>query len=197
MANKKIRIALIVVLVCLVLFGIGKIIKDLFSDGYAYYGDGWQKTPEEAITKGYEDSELRPKNIIDVIYKDEQAIVVYIAENDSFVKATCVTNDDKEWHLQGSTEEADLSKPINFVLTGQETQQLPFAFFVNGSDIGIYGFKYTDTKPLLVNGHEVKTKTYTFNIADNAWSIDLWWYDDVDTVKEAVALTYKDEKGVI
>ncbi len=194
MKKSKILPVVIVILSIIVLgiIGISIVISDLLNDGYAYYGE-WYATPEEAISKGMQGTLLEPRTILDTIYLEGETRVVYVSDADEFVLASCVSNEDGEWYCNGSTEEEDLSNPIQFVLNGDDNQMLLFTYFETMNGIGVYGFKYTDTKPLLVNGQEPETKTYTFTMGGREWSIDYWWLADIDTNNmEDVPLVYKE-----
>ena len=68
----------IIIIVCLAITGIGKVVYDLYDKGYAFYGDAWQNTLEEALMESADDTidsmhTLTPKTMLNTVYIDDQS----------------------------------------------------------------------------------------------------------------------------
>ena len=162
----------------------------LIHDGFLYIGDGWQKTPAEALAKAAdttidEQMRLTPKEVLDTIYIDDIAIMIFVSEADTLVYASFVTNDKGEYHHHGYSEEYDLAAPDTFLLDGDPAQRILSHCEWYGDTA--FGFKYSSAK-LTYGGAVPNIKTYTFSCQGKEHSIDYWWIDGVtdDMVLEIV-----------
>ncbi len=158
----------------------------LFEDGYLYVGDGWQDTPEKALTQAADDTMeteqmLTVVHLLDTRYIDDIAIMTFVSKGDTLVTATFVTNEKGQYHYHGCTEETLLNDPTEFVLNGNNEQFILFPYQQHNSTV--FGWSYS-TSLFTVNGRIPNKETHTFTCQDKEWSLDFWWLDDVPSNTE-------------
>lgn len=195
MAKKNVILVVIVLVIIIAVIGVGiaKVVADLLNDGYAYYGDGWQDTPEKALAvaaDGTIDDEMRltVKNLLDIQYIDDIVTMTFVSKGDTLVTATLVTNEKGQYHFHASSQEENLDSPVTFVLNGDVEQWILSSYFQYNTKV--YGWKYSTAPSVLVNGNKTNTKTYTFNCQGKEWSIDYWWVDLPEQYDE-IEITYE------
>lgn len=192
--RKKILIG-IVVIACVLI--IGKIGYDLIN-GTAFYGEGWQKTPIEALEKEAKNGNPNEADvktavcILDTVYSDNNAFMLYVSKANSLVLGTFVQNKSGTmWHLSGWSEEADLNAPYVFVLDGIQNQEIMFPYHINSEKGIVFGWKLTDVPNVQINGISANIKTMQFELGDNQWSVDYWWVEQID-ISVPPSLSYLD-----
>ncbi len=192
--RKKLLIGIIVIACVLI---IGKIGYDLIN-GTAFYGEGWQKTPAEALAKEAKSgnpNEAGVKTavcILDIVYSDDNAFMLYVSKANSLVLGSFVHNKDKtKWHLSGWSEETDLNNPYSFLLDGTENQEIVTPYRISKEKGTVFGWKLTGTPTVQVNGISANIKTMQFELGDNQWSVDYWWVEQID-ISVSPSLSYSD-----
>ena len=158
-------------------------------------GDGWYDTPKEAITKKTKDKsinteELTVKVPLDTQYVDNIANVLYLSASDKVVLAICEKNDDGKWTYRKHFVD-DVSAPSVFIMNGDSEQQITEPYRTSEDLSMVYGWKYTKSLKIAVNGEATQRKTYIFNISGVEWSIDYWWTDKISIKSiEDINVTY-------
>ena len=177
---KKLVLTLLFVAIVLILCSCS-----LLEDGYLYFGDGWQDTPQLALKKEAESSTIDEERVLtvdyllDTFYMDDMAFMLYVSANETLVSAYFVKNDEGQYHFHAYGEDYLLANP-----TFSERESFAAASYSqNGTRT--YGYKYSVTQ-IKVNGAEPKTKTYTFTYEGIEYSIDYWWIDGIDESEEII-----------
>jgi len=183
MSTTKKVLIVIAVIVGLIVFGVVKLISDLNSDGYVYYG-GWEDTPIEALkaekdSNGLSNGEYDVAELLDTYYFEDEAVLLYVSKADTLVRASFVQNEDGEWHFHGYSEEEDLSTPCYFILDGDLEQQIYDGYTHLEEEQKVFGWKLTSASPIKINGEYANTKTYKFQLKGKEWSIDYFYADNV------------------
>ena len=172
-------------------------IYSIMNNGFSFVGGGWQDSPQKALEykknndpliddiETYEISEL-----VDIIYFDNMAEIIYISKNNMFVACSVVTNEKGKWHFKGITEE-DLSDPHYLVLNGEQNQEILFKHHIS-TDSLIAGWKYAEAPDILVNGKSTQMKNYKFTINNEEWLLDYWWIDDTEIDRNQIIVSYKE-----
>ncbi len=190
------KYCIVIVSLCLCIVFLPSCGEFYAKDGQLLIGDGWQKTPEKAIEKQADNAMLNEYGdydiieLLDIIYVDDKALVLYTAKSEALMLVTCVNNKDK-WHFSGYSYERDLETPDAFVLNGDINQDFVIQFYSSEDLSRVFGFKYTSAPTVCVNGNPTQTKTYTFEIGDKTWSIDYWYIENVNVAsKDDIKITY-------
>lgn len=147
-----------------------------------YIGDGWQDSPEKALSVAADGTiedkvTLTPTKTLDEWHIDDMAFMLFVSESDTLVEADFVTNEKGEFHFRGYSEEALLDKPDALVLNGDEKQFIlnPYLQYKNLT----WGYKYSSVN-ITVNGQTPEIKTYTFKCQGKEWSIDRWQINGIE-----------------
>ena len=156
-------------------------------EGYLYIGDGWQDTPQKALTIEAEDDPfigetLTVSTLLDTWYIDDMAFMLFVSEDDSLVETQFVTNNKGKYHYQGCSYGA----PDSFVSCEDGEHSLADMCVQYGTVV--YGYKYS-TESITVNGKAPETKTYTFSCQGQEWSIDRWWIDNKENAEINIETT--------
>ena len=168
----------------IVVFFVGDIfinvIKDVSDDGYAYYGNVWQDTPEKALLKAAEqDSEtiltLTPKTIFETTTIDDIVLMTFLSKNDTLVTVDFVSNENQQYSVHSWTEECDLDFPSEFLMTGVPNQFMLFPYKNYGTKV--CGWCYS-TAQFTVNGISPTRRTFKFKAQGKGRSIDFWIIGD-------------------
>lgn len=191
----KKHIVIIVVVFAVILFigtSIHSFITRILNGETIYIGNGWQETPEEAVEVSGE-KRYKIAKLLDILYFDDRAEVLYVSEDGALVEASCVKNEKEQWHLQGVTDDEDLQNPCYFILNGKENQEIMFPYTIVESEKLIYGYCYSENNTIVVNKNPVKTKNYVFEVEGKKYSIDYWYayIEDIDNVE----VCYQYENG--
>ena len=146
-----------------------------------FVGDGWQATPEKALSVAADATidtlnTLTPTTVLDTFYIDGMAFMLFVSKGESLVEAEFVTNGKGEYHYLDSIEEVSLDLPDTFVLNGNESQELFTGYFIHGNTA--WGYKYSSAD-ITVNGSAPSVKSYTFTAQGKEWRIDRWWIEGV------------------
>ena len=177
----KTKRTLMICLIALVVVGIAAAVIAIAMGGSN--GDGWYDTPKEAIAKKAKDKsinteELTVKVPLDTQYVDNIASVLYLSASDKVVLAICEKNDDEKWTYREHFVD-DVSAPTVFIMNGDAEQHLTEPYRTSEDLSMVYGWKYTESPKITVNGESTQRKTYIFNINGEEWSIDYWWTDKI------------------
>lgn len=193
--RKKVLIVIVAV-VCVLI--VGKVGYDLIY-GNAFYGEGWQKTPVEALAKEAKNGNPNEADvktavsILDTVYSDGNAFLLYVSKANSLVLGTFAQNKDgTKWHLSGWSEETDLNDPYCFILDGTQDQEILFPYRVDQEKRIIFGWKRTDTPTVQVNGVSTNKKTILFEMGNVKGSIDYWWVELAE-IPATISLSYLSE----
>ena len=180
--------SIVAVVLCLIFIGLGIVVYDLFTKGYAHYGDSWQDTPEEALkqeTPILDESPglYTPKLILNTIYFDEIAEMTYISADDTLVSVSFVINEDGQFSVYGTSEETDLDEPVSFLMNGDPKQfdfdsdeYILFPYSSQGKTV--YGWCYSGYS-FTVNGKVPKKETFEFECQGKMRSIDYWYVEGI------------------
>ncbi len=184
--NKK---TLVAIVACVIIIGIGIVVYDLFTKGYAHYGDVWQDTPEEALkqqTPKFDESPglFTPKQILKTVYFEELADMTYISADDTLVSVSFVINEDGKYSVFGYSEEAFLDSPSYFLMNG-DPKQLDFdcaeEYILSAcsqEDDTVFGWCYSGYT-FTVNGKTPTKETFVFDCQGKSWSIDYWQVEGI------------------
>ena len=158
----------------------------LFEDGYLYVGDGWQDTPEKAWAMAADDTieteqMLTVESLLDTRYIDDIAIMTFVSKGDTLVTATFVTNEKRQYHYHGCTEETLLDDPTEFVLNGNTEQFILFPYQQHNSTV--FGWCYSSAS-FTVNGKTPSKESHSFTCQEKEWTLDYWWVDDIPSNTE-------------
>ncbi len=174
--------AFIFVIVLAIIVAIGvTVVRDLLNDGYAYYGDVWQDTPEKALAKEADMTAetlqtLTPKTILQTKRIDDIVEMTFVSIGDTLVSVTFVTNDKGQYCVYGYTEEVWLDDPRSFLMNGDPEQIIMSGY--DHYNTTVFGWCYSSAS-FTVNGMVPSTQTYEFECQSKTWSINYWWIDDV------------------
>ena len=179
--------AIVAVILCLILVGIGIVVYDLFTNGYAHYGT-WYDTPEEALKHKTplpdETPEMyTPKKTLKTVYFDEIADMTYISADDTLVSVSFVINEEGQFSVYGMSEEVDLDDPAYFLMNG-DPKQLDFdadeyiLFPYSSHGETVYGWCYSGYT-FTVNGKEPIKETFVFECQGKTRSIDYWYVEGI------------------
>jgi len=163
-------------------------------NGYIYVGDGWQNTPEEALSIARSSSTSNEygiysvKQMIDTYYISDMAIMYYVSQNETFVEASFVTNSSGQFHFHGYTEEYNLEEPVSFVLNGDPEQWIMYSYFQVNDEGTVFGWKYSTAPSVLVNNKETQSKEYNFECNGKSYCLDYWWCDNIQ--EEEITISY-------
>ena len=67
-----------------------------------------------------------------------------------------------------------IKSSTSFVLTNENEDYITNKFYKEKYGDYVYGFKYSDTKNIYINGKKCDIKTVNFKIDDKKYSIDFW-----------------------
>jgi len=154
--------------------------KTLINDGYAYYGDVWEPSPERALQKEAErDSQtmetLTPKIHFKKFVVDDMVSMTFLSESDTLVTVTFVSNEDGLYSVYGWTEEYDLDDPKEFLLNGEPSQFILFPYEEHNNTV--FGWCYSTAK-FTVDGATPTRETFKFSANGKTYSIDFWMIEE-------------------
>ena len=92
--------SIVLILISIVVF----IFYNVLTNKYAYLGNGWKETPEEALEyqchsgMPSESNKLSVIMHLDTICYTDCARIIYVSEDDTLVNALCVSNSEGKWH---------------------------------------------------------------------------------------------------
>lgn len=173
---KKARIIISILAILFVVLAVCVVLKDLWNDGWAYYGDVWQSSPEKALQQAADrDSEtmqtLTPKIRFKELAIDDIIVMTFLSQNDTLVTVTLVSNEKNQYSVYGWTEEYDLDHPSNFLIDGDADQFILFPYEKYHNIV--LGWCYS-TAQFTVNGISPERETFTFDLQGKTYSIDFW-----------------------
>ncbi len=173
---KKVRIIVLVAAILFIAIIVFSVIKTLLNDGYAYYGDVWEPSPERALQKAAEqDSEtmqaLTPQIIFEKTTLDDIVLMTFLSKNDTLVTVTFISNENEKYSVSGWTEEYDLDQPSEFLIDGNPNQFILFPYQRHNNIV--FGWCYS-TAQFTVNGISPTRKTFSFDLQGKTYSIDFW-----------------------
>ena len=189
--KKKSLIVVSIISILLISIMVFTVIKDLLNKGYAYYGDGWQYSPEEAL-KIAADQDLETMQTLtpQIIFKtttfDDIVLMTFLSKGDTLVSVTFVSNEKGQYHVRGWTEEYDLAHPSEFLIDGDPDQFILFPY--KKHDNVVLGWCYS-TARFTVNGISPERETFHFDAGGKAYSIDFWMIDEYVS-NEDVSIQY-------
>ena len=174
--KKKILIVVSIIAIIIIAIVAFDVVKSLINDGYAYYGDVWETSPERALQKAADrdlqtQGTLTPKIHFKKIVLDDIVSMTFLSESDTLVTVTFVSNEDGLYSVYGWTEEYDLDNPASFLINGESTQFILFPYEEHNNTI--FGWCYTTAK-FTVDGATPTRETFNFSIDGKAYSIDFW-----------------------
>ena len=181
MEKKKILIVVSVIAIAIIAIFAFHVIKSLSDEGYAYYGDVWETSPERALQKAADrdlqtKGTLTPKIHFKKIIVDDIVSMTFLSESDTLVTVTFVSNEDGLYSVYGYTEEVFLDEPTEFLLNGDPDQFILFPYDQYNNTV--WGWCYSNAK-FKINGNIPKRETFEFAFQEKKWSIDFWWIDDM------------------
>lgn len=172
--------SIVLILISIVVF----IFYNVLTNKYAYLGNGWKETPEEALEyqshsgMPSESNKLSVTMHLDTIYYTDSARIIYVSKDDTLVNALCLSNSEGKWHFSGYSEETQLENATSFVLNGNPNQFIINPYYHDEKAKTVYGWKLSSVPDIVVNDCKTHKKTYDFSIGNKEWSIDYWWYYD-------------------
>ena len=176
MKNKKILIVVSVIATAIIAIIAFNVIKSLSDNGYAYYGDVWEISPERALQKAADrdlqtQATLTPKIHFKKIIVDDIVSMTFLSESDTLVTVTFVSNEDGLYSVYGWTEEYDLDNPGAFLINGESNQFILFPYKEHNNTV--WGWCYTTAK-FTVDGVTPTRETFSFSANEKTYSIDFW-----------------------
>ncbi len=189
--KKKVLLTISIILVIIVITVSIIVTKDLLNDGYAYYGDVWQDTPEKALIKSADMSSetmqtLTPELVLETRIVDDIVLMTFLSKSDTLVTASFVTNKNGQYCVEGWTEEIDLDNPTEFLMTGAPNQLILFPYYIHNTSI--YGWCYSSAQ-FTINNVSPSRKSFTFEAQEKKRTIDFWIISDCSTI-ENVSINY-------
>ena len=129
-------------------------VKALLNDGYAFWGDVWETSPEKALQKAAEQDlntmqTLTPKIIFEKTTFDDIVLMTFLSQNETLVTVTFASNANDLYSVSGWTEEYDLAHPSEFLMDGNPDQWILFPY--RRHDNTVFGWCYS-TAQFTVNG---------------------------------------------
>ncbi len=187
--EKKLLIVVSIISILLISLVVFAVIKTLLNDGYAFYGDVWEDTPEKALQKAAEqDSETMQTLTSQIIFEkttlDDIVLMTFLSKNDTLVTVTFVTNEKEQYSVSGWTVEYDLAHPSEFLIDGNPNQFILFPYQKHGNIV--LGWCYS-TARFTVNGVYPERKTFSFDIQGTTYSIDFW---NIEILDDSVSMEY-------
>lgn len=176
MEKKKILIVVLVIAIAIIAIIAFHVIKSISDEGYAYYGDVWETSPERALQKAADrdlqtKGTLTPKIHFKKIIVDDIVSMTFLSESDTLVTVTFVSNEDGLYSVYGWTEEYDLDDPTEFLINGESTQFILFPYEKHNNTV--FGWCYTTAK-FTVDGATPARETFSFSANEKTYSIDFW-----------------------
>lgn len=176
MKKKKILTVVSVIAIFIIAIIAFAVIKTLLNDGYAYYGDVWESSPERALQKATEQDfqtmeTLTPKINFKKTVIDDIVLMTFLSESDTLVTVTFVSNEDGQYSVYGWTEEYDLDHPTEFLLSGEPNQLILFPYQEHNNIV--LGWCYS-TARFTVDGATPTRETFSFSANGKTYSIDFW-----------------------
>lgn len=193
---------ILAIVACIIVVGVGIVVYDLMTSGYAHYGT-WYDTPEEALKHeepNFDETPgmFTPKLILKTVHFSEYADMTYISEDDTLVSVTFVINDEGEYSVYGYSEEVYLDSPSYFLMNGNPEQfdfdcaEEYILFPYSQEDNTVYGWCYSGYA-FTVNGKTPTKESFEFECQGKAWSIDYWQVDGISEDSD-VYIEYVEEK---
>ena len=177
------NITIAIVIVLCVIIGLVLFNDDIQINGL-YVGDVWFDTPEAALAAETEipgidaDGIFEIKMLLQKIYIDEYAHLVYVSNSDTLVLATCVKNDNNKWAFHAYSQET-MSNPKSFIMDGNDNQHISTPYLTSKDLSTVYGWKDSKARSICVNGNQTHIQSYSFTINGVEHSIDYWWIDNL------------------
>ena len=176
MKKKKILIVVSVIAIIIIATIAFDVIKSLSEEGYAYYGDVWEPSPERALQKAAEQDSRTMKTLTPKIHfkknvVDDIVSMTFLSQCDTLVTVTFVSNEDSLYSVYGWTEEYNLDNPTEFLLNGEPTQFILFPY--ENYNNKVFGWCYSTAK-FTVDGATPTRETFSFSVNGKAYSIDFW-----------------------
>lgn len=173
---KKKAMVFLVVAILLVVIVAFFAVKALLNDGYAFWGDVWETSPEKALQKAAEQDlntmqTLTPKIIFEKTTFDDIVLMTFLSQDETLVTVTFASNANDLYSVSGWTEEYDLAHPSEFLMDGNPDQWILFPY--RRHDNTVFGWCYS-TAQFTVNGISPTRKTFNFDLQGMTYSIDFW-----------------------